>query len=199
MADSRTQRHEGTRRAILDAAWALARERGLTGWTLRDLGTATGMRAPSLYVYFAGKDEIYDAMFADGNRALLAATEEWRSLDLAPVEMLRAGAHMFFDFAVSDPARMQLLFQRVIPSFTPSAASYAIAEELVRAGASALAAAGVTDPAAIDIWTALLTGLASQQVSNDPGGHRWADLVDRAVDAFIAYEVPAAIAPVSTT
>lgn len=32
----------------------------------------------------------------------------------------------------------------------------------------------------------MLSGLATQQVSNDPGGSRWADLVDRAVDLLLA-------------
>ena len=33
--------------------------------------------------------------------------------------------------------------------------------------AEVLALAGVNDPAEVDLWTAVLTGLASQQVAND--------------------------------
>jgi AcrR family transcriptional regulator len=58
------QRHEQTRRDIVDASWALARERGLTGWALRDVADVLGMRAPSLYVYVDSKNAIYDAVFA---------------------------------------------------------------------------------------------------------------------------------------
>ena len=50
----------------------------------------------------------------------------------------------------------------------------------------ALQGAGIRDPAALDLWTAVLTGLATQQVSNDPGGSRWADVLDRAVDILLA-------------
>jgi AcrR family transcriptional regulator len=71
VADLRTLRRELTRRRILDAAWGLAREQGLPGLTMRDLGAAVGMRAQSLYSYFPSKHAIYDAMFAQGNRALL--------------------------------------------------------------------------------------------------------------------------------
>ena len=46
------------------------------GVALRDLGVAVGLRQPSLYVYFASKLDLYDAMFADGHRQLL---ELWRS------------------------------------------------------------------------------------------------------------------------
>ena len=182
-------RHHATRQEIIDAAWVLARDRGLTGWSLRDLGDSVGMKAPSLYVYFRAKDEIYDAMFEAGYRELLASATAIAALEIDPVQKLRAHAHNFFDFAVGDPARMQLMFQRVIPGFTPSANAYAVSQDVFRVGAAGLADAGADDPAALDVWTALLMGLASQQVSNDPGGDRWKRLVDRAVDAFIAHEI----------
>jgi hypothetical protein len=49
---------------------------------------------------------------------------------------------------------------------------------------------GITDPAAMDVWTALMSGLANQQLSNDPGGIRWVRLVDRVVDMFLAEMAP---------
>ena len=187
MTTRRAERHLTTRREILDAAWELARTRGLTGWSLRDLGTAVGMRPPSLYVYFAGKDAIYDALFADGYRQMLAQTQAWAEQDMVPTDKLRDAAHRFFEFAVSDPARMQLLFQRVIPGFVPSAESFALAQQVMDSFGTVLVDAGITDPAAVDLWTALLTGLVNQQVSNDPGGDRWATLIDEAVDMFLAH------------
>jgi AcrR family transcriptional regulator len=45
-------------------AWQLARERGLSQLTLRDIAHQVGMRAPSLYSHFESKNAIYDAMFA---------------------------------------------------------------------------------------------------------------------------------------
>ena len=50
---------------------------------------------------------------------------------------------------------------------------------------------GITDPDAMDLWTALISGLTGQQLANDPGGTRWARLVDRAVDMFLAAVVAA--------
>ena len=55
-----------------------------------------------------------------------------------------------------------------------------------------MAAAGITEQADLDLWTALLSGLASQQVANDPGGDRWLRLVDDAVDMFLAHVQPRA-------
>jgi hypothetical protein len=32
--------------------------------------------------------------------------------------------------------------------------------------------------------TAIATGLTDQQISNDPGGHRWRDLLDETIEMF---------------
>src|SRR6478736_1670143 len=95
--DRRAERREATRTEILDAAWALARSEGLAGLSLRDIATKIGMRPPSLYWYFDSKHAIYDAMFSDGNRTLLArlAAQEWPD---EPRALLRAVAHIFVEF-----------------------------------------------------------------------------------------------------
>ncbi len=95
-----------------------------------------------------------------------------------------------FHFATSDPVRAQLLFQRTIPGFEPSPESYAPAVETVERVRSLMVAHGITDPQAMDLWTAMIGGLVAQQLSNDPGGSRWARLVDRTVDMFLAEMAP---------
>jgi AcrR family transcriptional regulator len=189
---SRGDRHLAVRRDIIEAAWRLARERGLAGWALRDLAAAVGMRAPSLYVYFASKNALYDALFADGYTALLARVGRLQEEQAGgtPVDLAHAGARMFVDFCVEDPARLQLLFLRTLPGFEPSEESYALAQQPLAEMVGVLAAAGMSRPEHIDLWTALLTGLATQQVSNDPGGDRWRRLVDPAVDMFLAAHLP---------
>ena len=190
----RGDRHLATRRLIVEAAWKLARERGLAGWALRDLASAVGMRAPSLYVYFASKNALYDAMFAEGYAELLARAGQLEKAHAgaAPVDLLRSAAGMFVDFCIEDPARLQLLFLRTIPGFEPSGESYAPAQQVVERMAGVLTSAGLGAAEHIDLWTALLTGLATQQVSSDPGGDRWRRLVDPAVDMFLAAHLPAA-------
>ena len=70
--DRRAERRAATRAEILEAAWALARIHGLAGLSLRDVARTIGMRPPSLYWYFESKQAIYDEMFAQANRQLLA-------------------------------------------------------------------------------------------------------------------------------
>jgi AcrR family transcriptional regulator len=189
--DRRAVRRAATRAEIIDAAWALVREHGLAALSLRDLAAKVGMRAPSLYQYFDSKHAIYDAMFAQGMQEALAAmdavTDEGRMR-----AALHDAAHRFFQFATSDPARAQLLFQRTIPGFEPSPESYAPALELSARMQEVLNRYGITDPDAMDLWTALIGGLINQQLANDPGGTRWARLVDRTVDMFIADTTPPA-------
>ena len=93
----------------------------------------------------------------------------------------------FLEFCTSDTARYQLLFQRTIPGFEPSAASFAPAVRALELVRERLALNGVRDPRHVDMWTALTTGLVDQQISNDPGGHRWARLIDDFVAMFLAY------------
>src|SRR5436190_3702900 len=161
---TRAERREQTVRRILDAAWALSRDRGLTGWTLRDLGAEVGMRAPSLYVYAESKNALFDLMFADGYRELgdrIDAVE--RSGD--PRELVRVAARLFVSFAAEEPARFQLLFQHTAPGFAPSAESMRLARHALEELAAVLSDAGVDDPADLDLWTATPTGLASPPAS----------------------------------
>jgi AcrR family transcriptional regulator len=193
------------RREILDAAWRLCREHGLPGLSLRDLASRVGMRAPSLYSYFDSKEAIYDAMFADSQRELLE-TMAFLGDGVPTRADFHAGARAFFDFCTADPLRYQLMFQRVVPGFTPSEESYALAVQVIEQFDSRLRSLGVVEPRSRDLWTALLTGLTDQQISNDPGGDRWGRLLREAVDLFCDHVgIPAddsaggAVHPVSET
>jgi AcrR family transcriptional regulator len=140
--------------------------------------------------YFGSKNAMFDAMFAEGYADLVARVEEAAASPASPVEKLRASAPLFFDFCVEDPARFQLLFLRTVPGFEPSAESYAMARVAVDRLAEVLAEAGMGELGQVDLWTALMTGLASQQVSNDPGGDRWRRLLEPAVEMFLAQHLP---------
>ncbi len=185
MPSPRAVRRQETIRRILDAAWGLSRERGLTGWTLRDLGAEVGMRAPSLYVYAESKNALFDLMFADGYRQLAERIDATERPD-EPRALLATAARLYVTFAAEEPVRFQLLFQFSAPGFEPSPESMALAARTLAELVEVLAVAGVSDPAEVDLWTAVLTGLASQQVANDPGGDRWLRLVDAAVDRLLA-------------
>lgn len=184
--DRRNERHVATRSEILDAAWHLVRKVGLAGLSLRDLARMVGMQAPSLYSYFDSKNAIYDAMFAQGASDYLVRESMVPSMD-EPLAELRTALHMFVGFCTEDPVRYQLMFQRTIPGFEPSAETFAISMEGLERLRRRLARLGLKDNRSLDLFTAIGTGLTDQQISNDPGGHRWTSLVDDAVDMYFAY------------
>jgi AcrR family transcriptional regulator len=186
--DRRSRRREETRAEIVAAAWRLARREGLAGIALRDLAALVGLKAPSLYSYFPSKHAIYDAMFRDGYEAFAATMQDAAGRG-SPRARARRAVRTFFRFCTEDPVRFQLLFQRTIPDFEPSPDSYAVAQVAYRAMAADLASIGVTDARSVDLWTAVTTGLVSQQVANDPGGSRWERLIDRSVDMLLAATV----------
>jgi AcrR family transcriptional regulator len=183
--DRVAERREATRREILEAAWALAQEKGLVEFTLRDVAESVGMRAPSLYSHFESKHGIYDAMFGQGwieyEQVLLT---EFASLPAAPRAVLRRVGRGFFDFAIANPARHQLLNQRTIPGFEPSPESYAPAVRVLELGRKIFVDLGVPDPGDFDIYGAMVGGMINQQLANDPGGTRWSALLDRAIDIW---------------
>jgi AcrR family transcriptional regulator len=181
--DRRAERHEATRAEILEAAWGQVRANGLAALSLRDLARTVGMQPPSLYSYFESKHAIYDAMYAQGAQQFVDEQAR-RSFANDPVETLKAVVHHFVEFCAADSARYQLLFQRTIPGFEPSPESFKISEDNLAELGAYLASAGVTDPKAIDLFTAIGTGLADQQIANDPGGDRWIRLIDDAVEMF---------------
>jgi AcrR family transcriptional regulator len=184
--DRRAERREATRAEILEAAWALMREHGVAGLSLRDLGQKVGMRAQSLYSYFDSKEAIYDALFGEGCRECLERIQRVDSIGDARAYS-RAGSRAWVDFCLEDHARYQLLFQRPIPGFEPSPESFAPSVQVLEITRQALAAAGATDPRDLDLYTGLVSGLVDQQISNDPEGDRWYRLLDDALEMFFAY------------
>jgi AcrR family transcriptional regulator len=181
--DRRRDRHEATKQEILGSAWSMVRADGLAALSLRALAHAVDMEPQSLYTYFASKNALYDRMFADGNLELARRFADVEIPDDAR-SALRAIASTFLEFAAQDPARYQLLFLRTIPGFQPSPDSYATAVEVLATVRAALARAGIRHEADVDLWTALVAGLAGQQLANDPGGDRYIRLVDGAVTMF---------------
>jgi AcrR family transcriptional regulator len=183
--DRQAERREATKQEILTAAWEVAREQGLAQITLREVADRVGMRAPSLYSHFESKNAIYDAMFGQAwaeflEASLAADNPRARTARSA----LRRYARLFFDFAVADLARHQLMNQRTIPGFVPSEQSYAPALAVIHLLRERVGSYGISRDQDIDLFTAIVGGLVDGQLANDPGGERYARLLDRAVDMY---------------
>ena len=182
----REARRRSARDAIVAAAWEAVRDEGLGALSMRDLARRAGVTTPTIYAYFDSKNAIYDAMFGQAASEFLAWMTATTDSD-DPRQTLRASVRRFFDFCTADVARYQLLFQRTLPGFEPTAGSYGPAVEALGTLRGRLVAAGFSEEWHLDMWTALATGLVNQQIANDPGGDRWTRLVDDAVAMFVVY------------
>src|SRR5690349_23007017 len=181
--DRIAERREATRAEILRAAWAVAHEKGVADVTLKDVADRVGMRPPSLYSHFASKNAIYDAMFAEAWQgcldALRAAAEAGVPDD--PRAAMTVMGRAYFEYAVADQARNQLMNARISADFEPSPEAYAPSVAVWELGRTHLAAIGVTAEADLDLYSAVVGGLVDAQLANDPGGDRYARQLDRAI------------------
>lgn len=185
-SDRRAARHHESSAAIIDAAWRLAEQHGVAGLSVGALANAMEMRPQSLYHYFASKEAIYDRMYREGFEELLERVEGIDPYDEA-ADVLIALAEAFVDFAGELPSRYQLLFQRTVPGFEPSPESFEVSKRTLDEMRTRLRRVGITAERDIDLWRALLVGLAAEQLANDPGGRRWRQLARDAAEYFATY------------
>jgi AcrR family transcriptional regulator len=185
VSDRRSLRRE----QILTAAWEISAESGLGGLSLHEVARRVGIRQPSLYGYVSSKLDLYDAMYGQAYEQLLARLDATPPSGTAR-EQLVSLSRVVLDFVVEDPPRQQLMFQRTIPGFEPSAGSYALARRLVDRCTGLLSALGAGSAAHVDVYTALVGGLGAQQVANDPGGDRFTRHLEGLLAVFLDHFVP---------
>lgn len=190
-ATSVAARRSQRRGQILAAAWDIAAESGLAAVSLHEVARRVGIRQPSLYGYVSSKLDLYDAMFAQAYEQLLARLDSSAPSGTAREQLLHV-SRVVLDFAVENPSRQQLIFQRTIPGFEPSAASYALAKRLVGRSVSLLSALGAGSPAHLEVYTSLVAGLGGQQIANDPGGDRFTRHLEAVLDMFLDHFAPEA-------
>src|ERR1700709_2215245 len=128
-SDRRHQRRRETIEQVLDIAVEVMADQGVAGLTLGEAARRMGIRPPSLYGYFDGKNALYDALFERGWRELSAAMHEGAGSDDLVAELFRRSA-AFARWAVEHPAYAPLMFWRPVPGFVPSATAYTPAVEL---------------------------------------------------------------------
>jgi AcrR family transcriptional regulator len=185
-ADPRQRRRTAKLTQIVTEAWDLAQRNGLPSISLRDLAERADLRQPSLYGYFDSKLGLYDLMYADALRQLLAAAAQELAPNEDPHEALIEFIELCIRFSSENVVRHELLFERTIPGFKPSPESRELLVQFRNIAAARLAAAGVRGSVATDIFTGIVSGFTQQQVISEPGGDRWLRLARPAIEMFLA-------------
>ncbi|MBW3639488.1 MAG: TetR/AcrR family transcriptional regulator [Actinobacteria bacterium] len=176
--DRRHRRRAETIEQIIDIAIDVMGEVGVAGLSLGEVARRMGMRTPSLYGYFASKNDVYDAVFARGWQELSATMETVAEPDGAVnlSAYLLDLAETFVRWTVAHPVYAELMNWRPVPGYNPSAQAYAYAVEALERGRAVLAELqrlGLFRPdVAVDellrTWTVLLSGVMTQQLANAP-------------------------------
>ena len=201
--DRRLRRRNETVREILDTAIEVMAEEGVAALSMAEVARRVGVRPPSLYQYFPSKMAVYDALFERGMRESVDILAPYRA-ELAddPRTAITAGQQATAAWAMTHPVLAQLLYWRPVPGFepTPQAFEPAVRQlELLRAALRAAVHAGQLAPAAadtegVDLYTALMSGVISQQLANEPSAQvekgRFTRLTQTAVDMFFRFYAP---------
>lgn len=178
-------RRQLVERQILDAAWMLMAREGVAAVSVREVARSVGLRQQSLTHYYPTKQALLDALFADGFADLRRTLEQ-----LPPAEDAVSGvvavAVAVVDYCVASPARYHLMLQRTLPSFSPSEESFRIALGCLTVLVESLSAAGITDPADVALIRGLISGLAAEQIANDPQGRIFADQANRGIRMILS-------------
>lgn len=74
------------------------------------------------------------------------------------------------DYCLANPAQYHLMLPRTLPGFAPSQDSHRVTLGCLNILIERLEAAGITAPADVALVRGLISGLAAEQIANDPGG-----------------------------
>ncbi|MCE7859298.1 MAG: TetR/AcrR family transcriptional regulator [Chloroflexi bacterium CFX2] len=182
--------------SILNAARAIMREEGVAALTMQGLARRMDMRAPSLYNYFSSKMEIYDELFRLGFELFSHAMQEAADAAESIFDDMRRSMEAYMNFALQNPELFKLCFERHVPGFVPSQESMDVVNRVIESTMSRInlwAERGGFDPKipmdkAFDLVNAMMHGLASMHLANDPqapmGEGRFGRLIPDAVRVF---------------
>ncbi|MFN2232779.1 MAG: TetR/AcrR family transcriptional regulator [Anaerolineales bacterium] len=111
---------------ILNTARRIMRENGAASLTMNELARRLEIKPPSLYNYFSGLMDIYDALFRLGFVMWRKRMEEQEPGTQTWQDVVRRFMETYLAFALENPELYQLCFERPIPGFIPSEPSLQI-------------------------------------------------------------------------
>lgn len=194
--DRRRRRRAETIREILAIAVDLMAADGVAALSLSDVARRLGIQPPSLFKYFPSKLALYDALFAEGGRQVLAEFRSGAGSAEPGLPALRAGLEALARFVLANQVFGQLLFWRPVPGFTPSPEAFKPSQEFVAEVGFVLQSAverGQLHPDAASeeggaLLSVLVAGALTQQLANEPDAGledgRFARLLPRLIDMF---------------
>ena len=187
----RWRNHEATVQSILDTARAIMREEGVAALSMQELARRMDMRAPSLYNYFSGKMDIYDALFRLGYNLWAEHLKEISQGSAGLGDELRKVIEGYMSFALKNPELYQLFFERPVPGFVPSPESLELSFGILNEAGQRVEQykqelnTALTSEQILILVIAVSHGLTAMHLANEPhlplGQGRFGSLVPAAV------------------
>jgi AcrR family transcriptional regulator len=108
---ARTARGVRTRKGLLEAAEQVFTELGYHDASIVKIAGAAGVAPGTFYLYFAGKQEIFDELVEDLNRRVRQAMADAASRGRTRTEAERLGFEAFFRFTAEHPGLYRVIRQ----------------------------------------------------------------------------------------
>lgn len=170
----RLRNRERMLQTILETARAIMREKGVAALSMHELARRLEIRPPSLYNYYSGLMDIYDALFRLGFvlwdehlKKHLRGAQTWQ-------DEVRLAMEAYMTFAMQNPELYQLCFERPVPEFVPSEeslkVSFGILEEMYAqvAGLKGAIHTDLRPEQLADLVIAISHGLTALHMANEP-------------------------------
>ncbi len=171
----RVQRNrEATIASIFKAARAIMREEGVAALSMQELARRMDMRAPSLYNYFSGKMDIYDALFRLGFNLWKESVEKAAAESNSFQDEMRNVVEGYMTFALENPELYQLCFERPVPGFVPSQESLEVSFGVLNYSRGRVEQfknelnTDLTSEQIINLVIAISHGLTAMHLANEP-------------------------------
>ncbi|GAC55186.1 MULTISPECIES: TetR/AcrR family transcriptional regulator [Gordonia] len=177
-------------------------EQGAGAVSISEIARRMQMRPPLLYKYFPSLTALYDSLFEAGNVELTRYVDDARIGHEPGLDRLLEQSRAIVRWSMTEPGLAALLFWRPVPGFEPSDAAFAPARALVGQAREDLATAvarGELNPAAdsddaLRLLTSVVSGIGSQQMSNEPGvtyeSGAYTRLLDDALQMWVRHFTP---------
>ncbi len=168
------QKREAATQAILEAARAIMREEGVAALSMQELARRMDMRAPSLYNYFSGKMDIYDALFRLGFKLWGEVVHKAAQESNTFPEEIQKILEGYMTFAIENPELYQLCFERPVPGFVPSQESLDLSFSLLEFSRQRVEKyrrqlnATLTSEQIVNLIIAVSHGLTAMHLANEP-------------------------------
>jgi len=157
--DRRIDRGQATRQRLLESATRLFTERGYEATSIEMVLADTGVSRGALYHHFDGKGSLFTAVLEATEARVAAVVAAAAASAAEPLGALRAGCEAWLRLAASD-ATIRRIVLIDAPTVVGWSAWRAIDDRyalgLLKAGLSAVAAAGRIAPETVDVYAHLL-------------------------------------------